>query len=285
MPMKENTPIIVGFVADLMFTSKIQSVADGTGFEMVWMETAVSVGDIDPDAPPERPGEMLHGRGGQLFQKITDWQPVLLLFDLTNHAIPWQQWIPALKSSPATRRIPIMAFGPHEDVAVMQEAKRVGADQVLARSRFFSDMPKLFTTHARIPDYDALTETCAQPLPDLAREGIELYNQRQFYKCHDSLEEAWMADQSAGRDLYRGILQTGIALYQVERGNYRGAVKMLLRVRQWLDPLPDVCRQVDVAGLRQNIQQIHEAVLALGEGNLGDFDWEIVQKIQLRDDF
>ncbi len=282
--MEEKKPVIVGFVADLMFTSKIQSVAAGTGFAMVWIETAVSVGEVDPNAPPERPGELLHGREGQLFQQIIDWQPALLLFDLTNQAIPWQQWIPALKISPATRRIPILAFGPHEDVALMQEAKRVGADQVLARSRFFGDMPKLFTTYARIPDYDALADTCAQPLPDLAREGIDLFNQRQFYKCHDSLEEAWKQDQSPGRDMYRGILQTGIALYQVERGNYRGAVKMLMRVRQWLDPLPDVCRQVDVAGLRQNIQEMYVAVLELGEANLGEFDWEMVQKIQVRED-
>ena len=53
------------------------------------------------------------------------------------------------------------------------------------------------------------------------------------------LKEAWRQDTGAARDFYRGILQVGIAYYQIERGNYRGAVKMLLRVRQWLDPLPD----------------------------------------------
>lgn len=282
--MSNEKPIIVGFVADLMFTSKIQLVADGTNFKMEWIETAVSVGEIDSTARPERPGELLHGREGKLFQQIVAWQPALLLFDLTNKDIPWQKWIPFLKTSPATRRIPILTFGPHEDVARMQEAKRVGADQVLARSRFFADMSQLLQKHARLPDSDALATTCDQPLTDLAKEGIDLFNQRAFYQCHDSLEEAWKLDQSAGRDLYRGILQTGIALYQVERSNYRGAVKMLMRVRQWLDPLPPVCRTVDVAQLRQNIQIIYDAILSLGEANITEFDWNLVQQIKVYDE-
>ena len=200
--MSNEKPIIVGFVADLMFTSKIQSVADGINFKMEWIETAASVGEIDPDAPPERPGELLHGREGKLFQQIVAWQPVLILFDLTNKAIPWQKWIPFLKTSPATRRIPILTFGPHEDVTRMKEAKRVGADEVLARSRFFSDMAELFKKHARLPDNEALTTTCNEPLAELAREGIALFNQKEFYKCHDSLEEAWKTRQKVRVAIY-----------------------------------------------------------------------------------
>ena len=80
-------------------------------------------------------------------------------------------------------------------------------------------------------------------------------------------------------DTYRSILQIGIALYQIERGNYRGAVKMLLRVRQWLTPLPDVCRGVDVAGLRQNAQTIYAELTNLGEENLGDFNWALIKPV------
>lgn len=89
-----------------------------------------------------------------------------------------------------------------------------------------------------------------------------------------------MADKGPGRDLYRGILQVGIALYQVQRNNYRGAIKMLLRVRQWLDPLPAICRGVDVARLRENVQQIYDQVQELGADNLAAFDWSIVNVIE-----
>ena len=58
----------------------------------------------------DRPGEALHGRDGRLFERVTRTQPALLLFDLNNAAIPWRQWIAALKSSAATRRIPCLLY-------------------------------------------------------------------------------------------------------------------------------------------------------------------------------
>jgi predicted metal-dependent hydrolase len=280
MSRSEDKPLIVSFVADLMFTTKIENVAHYTGFQVIWIEQAGDVGDVDLDAPPETPGEQLHGREGKLFAKITAWQPVLLLFDLTNQAIPWQDWIPALKSSPATRRIPIMAFGPHEDTERMQRAKDVGANFVYARSRFTASMPDLFQKHARIPDYDVLAATCREPIAALAIEGIELFNQGEYYKCHDALEEAWNNDTGPGRDLYRGILQVGIAYFQIQRGNYRGALKMLLRVQQWLDPLPEVCRGVNIAKLRRNALAVQKLLTTLGPERIGDFDATLFQPIE-----
>lgn len=274
-------PLVIAFVGDLMFTTRIDAVVRHLGYRIEWVEKAGDIGEVDPDAPLESPGEMLHGREGLLFQKVAAWQPALLLFDLTNQAIPWQTWIPMLKASPATRRFPIICFGPHEDVAVMQRAKSLGADLVVGRSRFTADMATLFEKHARIPDEAALQQTCAEPLSDLAREGIELFNQGQFYPCHDSLEAAWMADQSPGRDLYRGILQVGIAYYQIERSNYRGAAKMLLRVRQWLEPLPSDCRGVDVASLRADAERVYATLVELGPDRIGEFDRNLFKPIRL----
>lgn len=274
-------PLIIAFVADLMFSTQIGKVADHLGYRIAWIERASELGAAGPDSPSEKPGESLFGREGQLFNKITEWQPALLLFDLTNQDIPWQAWIPALKSSPATRRIPILCFGPHEDVATMQTAADCGAEAVLARSRFMADMPNLVTRYARLPDATAMNEVCAEPLSALAKEGIDLFNKGSYYKCHDALEEAWVLDQGPGRDLYRGILQIGIAYYQIERGNYRGAVKMLLRVRQWLGPLPAVCRGVDVAQLKQDAEQVYTALVELGPDRLPEFDRGLFRQVRL----
>jgi predicted metal-dependent hydrolase len=276
-----DAPLIVGFVSDLIFMSKIENVTRRLGYRVAWVERAADVGAAEPHGR-EAPGEMLHGLGGRLFELVTSRQPALLLFDLANEAIPWRRWIPALKSSPATRRIPILCFGPHEDVETMTEARRVGADLVLARSRFVADMPELFQKHARTPDHAALEAGCGEALPALVREGIALFNQGEYYKCHDALEEAWMAEQRPIRDLYRGILQVGIAFYQIERGNYRGAVKMLLRVRQWLEPLPDVCQGVNVARLRENATAVHAALVALGPDKTAAFDRSLFVPIELK---
>jgi predicted metal-dependent hydrolase len=275
------TPLIVGFVADLMFTPRIENAARGLGYRVQWVATATDIAPVDPHAAPESPGERLHGQTGELFARLTAWQPALLLFDLNNSAIPWAQWIAALKSSPATRRLPILCFGSHADTATMTLARQVGADAVLARSRFTADLPGALQQYARIPDHAALADSCAQSLPKLAQQGIALFNLGEYYKCHDDLEEAWRQDEMPGRELYQGILQVGIALYQVQRNNYRGAVKMLLRVRQWLEPLPDVCRGVNVARLRQNVDAYYDAITALGADNLAQFDWSLVEPVEV----
>lgn len=275
-----TTPLIVAFVADLMFTTRIQNVVDHLGWRIEWLETAVSLGTPNSPNQPERPGESLHGTEGKLFEQITAWQPALLLFDLNNQQIPWRRWIPVLKSSPATRRLPILAFGPHEDKETMQTAKKLGANFVVGRFRFTSAMPDLLQKYARVPDHDALSASCTEPLAELAKEGIALFNQGEYYKCHDALEEAWKQDRSPARELYRGILQAGIAYYQIQRGNYRGAVKMLLRVRQWLDPLPPICRGVNVARLRENAAEVQIIIIELGPDGIGAFDTAVIQPIE-----
>ena len=290
MTINKNLPIIVGFVADLMFTTRIENVARYLGFQMKWIESAaeldtassLSLGAGVSNPTLEKPGESLHGRSGELFRRLSDWQPALLLFDLGNKAIPWQEWLPRLKSSPATRRFPILCYGSHVNVEMMGTAKKAGADAVLARSRFTSDMVNLLKKYARTPDQAGLDAACQESLPDLARRGIDLFNQGEYYQCHDDLEEAWRQDESDGRILYQGLLQTGIALYQIQRSNYRGAMKMLLRLRQWLEPLPDTCRGVDVAGVRRMVTAVHDAIQSLGPDQIDQFDWSLVQPIRYR---
>ncbi|MFQ5435105.1 MAG: DUF309 domain-containing protein [Anaerolineae bacterium] len=165
----------------------------------------------------------------------------------------------------------------------MTQARQAGADAVLARSRFTAAMPALLQQYARISDREQVNDACAQPLSPLARQGIVLFNEGQYYQCHDALETAWRQDQTPGRDLYRAILQIGIALYQIKKGNQRGAVKMLMRVRQWLADLPAVCRGVDVAGLRRMVDEVETAVHALPPDQLDQFDWNIIPAIKLPD--
>lgn len=282
MTAQQTSPLIVGFVSNLMFTTPIENSAAALGYRVVWVETAETIGTPGPAAAPEKPGEMLHGREGQLFTKVTNWQPALLIFDLTNQAIPWERWIALLKSSAATRRMPILCFGPHEDVATLERAKKAGADVVIGRSRFSSDLPHLIQQHARVPDQTVLADVCQQPLSELGRKGILLFNEGQFFAAHEELEHAWNEDQSAGRELYRGILQIAVAYLQIERGNYRGAIKMFMRVRQWLDPFPAVCRGVDVAALRNSAQFVYETLQELGPERLAQLDRTLFQPVKFR---
>jgi len=279
MQKEGYTPLILGFVADLFFAVKIEAAARQLDYQVRWIER----GEEAASSPERQYAEHLDGPGGVLIEQITGWQPALMIFDLGNKEVPWRSWLPLIKSAPATRRIPVICYGSHVDVDSMREAKERGADAVLARSRFVSDLPGLIRKYARLPDFDAIQDACQGPLSALALRGLEAFNQGRYFEAHELLEEAWNEDESAACELYRAVLQVAVAYLQIERGNYNGAMKMFLRLRQWLGPLPDECRGVDVARLREDARQAHEALTALGKERVGEFDRRLLRPVVYRE--
>jgi CheY-like chemotaxis protein len=269
MHSSEETPLILGFVADLIFAVKIEQAAAGLGYQVDWVERA---GQILPLLPAGGPAEPLDGPAGALIDYVSQRQPSLLIFDLGNPAVPWREWLPLLKSSPATRRIPLLCYGSHVDTTTLAGARSSGADAVLARSRFASDLPHLLKKYARLPNFAAIRQGCLNALSEMGLRGLEAFNHGEYFEAHELLETAWNQDPTPARELYRAVLQVAVAYYQIERGNYNGAVKMFQRMRQWFEPLPDECRGVDVKSLRQAAERAYAVLLELGRQRVAEFD-------------
>ena len=234
---------------------------------------------ISAASQPSHLAEALTGPEAILIERLAEWQPVLLIFDLGNSEVPWRAWIALLKSSPATRRIPVLCYGPHVDAEALQAARAAGAETVLPRSRFNADLAELIPQLARLPDTAAIATACQAPLSAEALHGLELFNAGEYFEAHEVLEAAWNADLTPGRELYRALLQTAVAYLQIERANYNGALKMFLRLRQWLAPLPDRCRGVDVARLRQDAFAAQAHLQALGPERIAEFDRRLFQPV------
>lgn len=117
------------------------------------------------------------------------------------------------------------------------------------------------------------------PLHPKAREGLELFNQGEYYQAHEPLEEAWMKTDSPERDLYQGILQIGLAYFQITRGNYRGALKMFQRGYRNLSPLGDVLLGIDLARLQEEARTVESALRRLGPEELGSLDRELMKPV------
>lgn len=265
-----ETPLILSFVRPVLEKKLSRSLADS---EFV----VESVGDItaligEGGATFQNdPGEPVHGRDGRIFNAIVQRQPLLILFETANERTAWRRWVEILKSSAATRRTPIIVLADDETLPEL-DSRRFAADLVVRADQVEENLAAWIAQLDRRPDRAALRDACREPLAALAIEGIELFNAGEYFDAHEELEHAWNADQGPARDLYRGILQVGVAYLQIERGNYRGAVKMLLRVKQWLDPLPPVCRTVEVDKLRREASAVYEALLAAGPDGIEDFD-------------
>lgn len=275
----QHNPLILGFVADLFFAVKIEKAADQLDFEVRWIENADQIAPEGPGDLNEHQAEPLVGREGALLDDLTKWKPSLIIFDLNNRSIPWNRWINLLTSVPATRRIPIICFGSHMDVEAMKAARSAGAKKVLARSIFVSQLPQLIRKYARLIDQDALLESCQKPLPEIAVRGLEAFNRGEYFEAHEHLEKAWMDDQDPGRELYQAVLQVAVAYFQILRGNYKGAAKLFLRMRQWIDPLPDVCRGIEVGRLRAEARLVHQKLFELGPNRIKELDLNMLRPV------
>lgn len=69
---------------------------------------------------------------------------------------------------------------------------------------------------------------------------MRLFNAGAFHACHDVLEDLWRAEARPFRDVYKGVLQVGVAYWHAERGNLRGGRRLALRGVSHLEPfLPE----------------------------------------------
>jgi len=196
----------------------------------------------------------------------------------------WQFWTATPKSNPATRRIPVFVMS--AESTIRQQALTSGADIALSPSELTRTAKKLFTDFARVFDPERAEQLdcdCQEALPELARQGMEKFNAGEYYKQHDLFEELWVKTESPVRDLYRAILQVGVAYYQIQRGNHRGARKMLLRSVQWLMILPDVCQGIDVRALREDSARVRAELEQLDEADINQFDMTLIQPLKTVD--
>jgi uncharacterized protein len=72
-----------------------------------------------------------------------------------------------------------------------------------------------------------MEKDCRKKPPLKLIEGIEQFNRGEYYDCHETLEEIWMDEQGKIRDLYKGILQIGVAIYHAKRSNLKGAMRLI----------------------------------------------------------
>lgn len=276
-------PLIIGFVADLMFSTRIETTASRMGFRVEWVESGQQVEQaVLSERLPGLSGRLV-GSDAAIVDHLSLSRPSLLIFDLGNPGIPWREWISRIKTDPATRRLPIVAYSAHVEVEVIKEARSRGADAVLARSRFIQDLPHILEKYARLPDPEAINAACQEKMSPLALKGLREFNQGEYFEAHESLEEAWNEDEGPGRDLYQAILQLAVAYLQIERGNFNGAEKMFLRLRQWLDPLPDTCRGVDVKALKSDALAVHQSLRSLGPARMSLLDRSLMRPVRYQE--
>ena len=116
-----------------------------------------------------------------------------------------------------------------------------------------------------------MPNNCDSPLHPLARLGIARFNNGKYWLAHEALEDAWIAETTPVRDLYRGILQAAVVYYHISQNNFVGAEKVYERSQKWLSKWNSPCRGVNISQLRADLDAAIAEVKELGEENISNF--------------
>jgi uncharacterized protein len=103
-----------------------------------------------------------------------------------------------------------------------------------------------------------MEKDCRKKPPLKLLEGIGQFNRGEYFDYHETLEEIWRDEQGKMRDLYKGILQIGVAIYHAKRSNLRGAMRLISSGMELLSPFAPECMGIDVAYLLQSAGQFRE---------------------------
>lgn len=253
MVSARNRPAILALTSDVFLIPRLEDVAGQVGFRMETAEGSLLAAAPDSAERKIPLTEPLEGRTAELVRRLAADPPALIVVDLASGEIPWRPWIQALKTSSATRRVPIVAFGPHVETEPLEEARRLGADRVVTRGQFHRELAEILRSEARPPDLSAIQEGCARTMSAEARAGWMALSAGAYFKAHEHLERAVLEEPGTEGAVYRCLLHLAVACLHTERGNWRGAQKMLLRMRPWLAPLPETCRGFVVGEIRDSL--------------------------------
>ncbi|HEY9871771.1 MAG TPA: DUF309 domain-containing protein [Candidatus Obscuribacterales bacterium] len=95
-------------------------------------------------------------------------------------------------------------------------------------------------------------------------KGIEEFNRREFFQCHETLEDFWHRQSDAERDLTQGIIQIAVGYYHFLRDNRPGALKLLDRGTRRIQKYLPACWGIDVAALVEAVSRDREALSRAG---------------------
>lgn len=140
-----------------------------------------------------------------------------------------------------------------------------------------------------------MSERCNEGPSAGLLEGIALFNQQEYFNCHEVLEDAWnvelgrksppfpLASPPDGRcaNLYKGVLQIGVGCYHLLRRNYRGAMIKLQTGADYLEPFAPMCMGVDIARLIADARVLRAAVEAAGPEQTASVDRALLPIILL----
>lgn len=94
----------------------------------------------------------------------------------------------------------------------------------------------------------------------LLDRGIRLFNHREFFECHEVLEEAWTPERDPRRRFLQALIHVAVGFYHHGRGNPVGAIRQLRKALRKLDAYLPACEGIDTERLYREAASVLELI-------------------------
>jgi predicted metal-dependent hydrolase len=121
--------------------------------------------------------------------------------------------------------------------------------------------------------------------PASFEDAVALFNQRQFFECHEVLEDLWRPlPKGPEKWFLQGLLQVGVGFHHLEQLNYTGAKSLL---NSGVEKLEMIAAQkafsppIDLHPLVKSSRAALETVVVLGPDCLEEFPESLIPQVTL----
>ncbi|HIE99636.1 MAG TPA: DUF309 domain-containing protein [Planctomycetes bacterium] len=96
--------------------------------------------------------------------------------------------------------------------------------------------------------------------------GIRLFNEREFFPCHDVFEDFWSELVGPEKTFFQGLIHAAVCLYHFEGDNLTGARKMYGSFVVYVSDFAPVFCDIDVEKLLADMEHCFKELLAVSSG-------------------
>jgi uncharacterized protein len=119
------------------------------------------------------------------------------------------------------------------------------------------------------PGVDRVPEDVVFSPDEAVRQAQRLIDEGYPFHAHEVFEAVWKATPGTHRELWRGLAQLAVGLTHLQRGNDKGAVALLRRAADRLDPYSaEAPHRLDIAGLASHARWLADRSNAVTAADL-----------------
>jgi len=121
---------------------------------------------------------------------------------------------------------------------------------------------------------------------ELFQRGLAHFNRREFFTCHEVLEEIWLEETEEEKPFYQGLIQLAAGYVKLQQRHYKGALanlrKGLERFRELDDAVGDVEVPIRYKKLVNQSRGVRVSLIDQGEARVLERPWDLWPRIEYR---